>query len=184
MFVSKLKTGMATKSIFILLTALLLCSCATSYGGKRLVPGETTMHDVLHTMGTPAMRWENPDGSTKLAYARGPVGYNTFMVLIGKDQKLQHIEDVLNPKYFFRIQPGMTKDQVLRILGPSEPSWTLHFDARDQLPAQLIWEWRYCSAEREASRFRVIFDDSKDTVRSTSQRAEDCGEQAWKCRCP
>ena len=168
------------KSIFILLTALLLCSCATSYGGKRLIPGKTTMREVLHTMGTPAMQWENPNGSTQLVYARGPVGYNTFMVLIGKDQKLQHIEDVLNPNYFSLIQPGMTKDQVLRILGPSEPSWTRYSDAR----GEFVWEWRYCSAEREASRFDAVFDSRSGTVRSTSQRAEDCGKEKWRCLCP
>jgi len=174
------------KSIFIILTALLISSCATSYGGKRLVPGKTTMQNVLRTMGTPAMRWQNPDGTTQLAYARGPVGYNTFMVLIGQDQKLQHIEDVLNPEHFSLIQPGMTQDQVLRILGPSEPSWTRVFSPINGFNARndLIWEWRYCSADNEASRFDVLFDYLQGTVRSTSQRAEDCGVEKWRCLCP
>lgn len=167
------------KSIFIILTALIFSSCV-SYSGKRLIPGTANTHDVLRTMGTPEMRWQNPDGSLQLAYARGPEGFNTFMVFIGPDQKLRHIEDVLNPNNFSLIQPGMNKDQVLRILGPSEPSWTLNFDSRNEL----VWQWRYCSAEREASRFKVLFDNSKGTVRSTSQRAEDCGVEGWRCRCP
>lgn len=186
MHTTRLKFRICMRSIFIILTALLFCSCATSYGGKRFVPGKTTMHDVLHTMGNPAMRWENPDGSTQLVYARGPVGYNTFMVSIGKDQKLQNIEDVLNPRYFSLIQPGMTKDQVLHTLGPSEPSWTRTFNARSGFIARndLIWEWRYCSAAREASRFAVVFDNRTGMVRSTSQEPEDCGEEGWRCRCP
>lgn len=123
------------------------------------------------------MRWHNPDGSLQLAYPRGPAGFNTFMVLVGQGQKLQRIEGVLNPTHFSLVQPGMTKDQVLRILGPSEPSWTAYFRARDEL----VWEWRYCSVWIEASRFDVLFDGSTGTVRSTSERPEDCGEA--KCPC-
>ena len=164
------------KSIFIFSIACLCCSCA-SYSGSGLKAGNASVGDVLDTMGEPAMRWQNPDGSLQLAYPRGPAGFNTFMVLIGQDQKLQRIEGVLNPEYFSLVQPGMTKDQVLRILGPSEPAWTAYFGARDEL----VWEWRYCSVWREASRFDVLFDGSKGTVRSTMQREEYCGKE--KCPC-
>lgn len=136
------------KSIFIFLTALLLCSCA-SYSGSNLAPGKASVEDVMRTMGEPAIRWQNPDGSLQLAYPRGPAGFNTFMVLVGQDQKLQHIEGVLNPKYFFLVQPGMTKDQVLRILGPSERSWTAYFKRRDEL----VWDGviAACGERRPAS---------------------------------
>ena len=173
---SRVNVRIVLNSIFISLAAVLLCSCA-SYSGRGLTPGKASVDDVIATMGEPAMRWQNPDGSMQLAYPRGPAGFNTFMVLVGQDQKLQRIEGVLNPTYFSLIQRGMTKDQVLRILGPSEPSWTAYFKRRDEL----VWEWRYCSMWIEASRFDVLFDGSTGTVRSTSERPEDCGEA--KCPC-
>src|SRR3989338_4110607 len=100
-----------------ILSALLLAACA-SYGGIGLKPGESNLEDVLRVMGNPAMRWQDPDGSQQLAYPRG---IHTFMVQIGADGRMQRIENVMGIKTFARISSGMTKNQVLRILGPSLP---------------------------------------------------------------
>ena len=62
----------------------------------------------------------------------------------------------------------MEKDRVLCILGPSEPSWTACFKARDEV----VWEWRYCDEWNEAARFDVLFDGSKGTVRSSMSQTE------------
>jgi len=142
-----------------ILPAILLVSCA-AYDGRGLKPGESRLEDVLHIMGTPAMQWQEPDGSRQLAYPRG---IHTFMVDIGTDGRMQKIENIMNMKTFSRIQPGMTKSQVLRILGPSDPSGTAYYKARDEL----VWEWRYCDEWNVAARFEVLFDGSRETVRST-----------------
>ncbi|MDO8988971.1 MAG: hypothetical protein Q7U91_04995 [Sideroxyarcus sp.] len=156
------------KQWMVIIAALLLGACA-SYGGRGLNPGVASLDDVVRVMGQPAMRWQNEDSSTQLVYPRGPMGYHTFMVHIGADGKLQKIENVLDPKYFSRIQPGMTKDQVLHILGPSTPAWTIYFKARDEL----VWEWRYCDVSAVPARFHVLFDNSMGTVRSTLSITED-----------
>ena len=157
-------------------SALLLCACA-SYSGRGLKPGVDQLENVLEVMGQPAMRWQNPDGSVQLAYPRGPMGYHTFMVHIGSDGKLGQIENVLDEKTFSRIQPGMTKEDVLHTLGPSFSGGTAYFKARDEL----AWEWRYCNAWNAASRFYVLFDNSKATVRKTMSITESCG---WgECPC-
>lgn len=147
-----------------MLSAFLLVDCA-SYSGRGLKPGEAQLENVLSVMGDPAMRWQDSDGSLQLAYPRG---IHTFMVQIGTDGKLQRIENVMNMKTFAQIRPGMTKSLVLRILGPSEPSATANFKARDEL----VWEWRYCDEWNEAARFDVLFDSSKETVRSTMSLTE------------
>ncbi|BBJ00359.1 hypothetical protein FGKAn22_20510 [Ferrigenium kumadai] len=162
--------------VAISLTALLLCSCA-SYSGRGLKPGEASLDDVIHTMGAPAMRWQNADGAMQLAYPRGPLGFDTYMVFVGREGKLQRIENVLKPRYFSLVRVGMTKDQVLRILGPSVPAWTGYYKARDELAL----EWRYCSDWRAATRFDVLFDGSKGTVRSTFSRTESCGPGDCPC---
>ena len=139
------------------------------------------MENVLHVMGQPAMRWQNPDGSAQLAYPRGPMGFQTYMAYIGPDGKLRQIENVMDQKNFARIEAGMTKDEVLRILGPSFTGWTAYFKVRDEL----AWEWRYCDAWNEAARFDVLFDNGKATVRSTMSLTESqmglCGDA--KCLC-
>lgn len=161
-------------------SVLLLGACA-AYSGYGLKPGEDGLENILRVMGQPAMRWQDSDGSAQLAYPHGPMGYHTYMVHIGADGKLQKIENVLNEKNFARIQTGMTKEEVLRILGPSPSGWTIHFAARDEL----AWEWRYCDAWNMAARFDVLFDNSKSTVRKTLSQTESlmglCGKGSCWC---
>lgn len=145
--------------LITILQVLLLAACA-SYSGSGLKPGEARLEDVLRVMGNPAMQWQEPDGSRQLAYPRG---IHTFMVQFGPEDRMQGIENVMDMKTFARIQPGMTKEQVLHLLGPSDPSGTAYFKARDEL----AWEWRYCDAWNEPARFDVLFDASKEVVRST-----------------
>jgi hypothetical protein len=164
------------KMWMVFFAVLLLGACA-SYSGRDLKPGVDRLENVVEAMGQPAMRWQNPDGSVQLAYPRGPMGYHTYMVHIGSDGKLQQIENVLDEKNFARIQPGMTKEDVLHIIGPSYAPWTAYFKARDEL----AWEWRYCNTWNAATRFHVLFDNSKATVRKTMSITESCG---WEdCRC-
>jgi outer membrane protein assembly factor BamE (lipoprotein component of BamABCDE complex) len=162
--------------VITILSAILLVACA-SYSGRGLKPGESRLEDVLRIMGNPAIRWEDSDGSQQLAYPRG---IHTFMVYIGLDGKMQRIENVMNMKTFARIRPDLTKSQVLRILGPSEPSWSAYFKARDEL----VWEWRYCDEWNEPARFDVLFDGSKEVVRSTLSLTESqMGLCGWQGRC-
>jgi len=164
--------------LITILSAFLLVACA-SYSGRGLKPGDSRLEDVLRIMGDPAMRWQEPDGSQQLAYPRG---IHTFMVQIGADGRMQRIENVMGIKTFARISSGMTKNQVLRILGPSLPSGTAYFKARDEL----VWEWRYCDEWNEAARFDVLFDGSKEVVRSTLSLTESqmglCGDDG-RCIC-
>jgi hypothetical protein len=153
--------------LLIAFLSLLLSACA-AYSGYGLKPGVDRADDVVRAMGQPAMRLQNADGSSQLAYPRGPMGYQTYMAVVGPDEKLQSIRNVLNEKDFALIHAGMTKDEVLHILGPSFAGWTSYYKARDEL----VWEWRYCDAWNEAARFDVLFDGSKETVRSTFSQTE------------
>lgn len=150
------RTGLALVS-----APLLLAACA-SYSGAGLKPGKADLAQVEALMGKPAMRWHNADGSTQLAYPRGPAGVDTYMVEIGADGRLKSITDALEPKNLWRIKPGMTKAQVLRIAGPQTcgPSyfWRLN---------ELAWEWHYVDDLKENANFVVLFDGKTGKVRST-----------------
>ncbi|WP_313953253.1 hypothetical protein [Accumulibacter sp.] len=147
--------------------ALLVAGCA-GYSGSNLKPGVSTLPEVVASMGAPAMIWKNPDGSEQLAYPRGPVGTQTFMAFVGPDGKLQRIEKVLNTENFARVQVAMSKDEVLRILGPSGPMWTQYYSRSNTL----AWSWLFCNDWNVQEFFDVMFDGSTGVVRSTGQHPD------------
>jgi hypothetical protein len=145
-----------------------------------LKPGIATLPEVIATMGEPAMRWKDADGSEQLAYPRGPAGAHTFMAFFGADGRLQRIEGVLDMAHFSRIEPGKSdKATVLRLLGPSQPQWTAYFKARDEL----VWDWRFCNDWSQLARFSVLFDATTGIVRTTFQQPETMGQDGLTPGC-
>ena len=152
-----------------IVAAVWVAACA-SYSGRGLEPGVATIDDVVTTMGEPEMRWQDDDGRVQLAYPRGPMGTQTFMAFIDPAGRLERIEGVLDTRHFARIVAGKSDQAaVLRLLGPSQPQWTMYFEARDEL----AWEWRICDDWWKLAFFGVLFDGTTGIVRSTYQRPDD-----------
>ena len=158
-----------------LIASMLLAACA-SYSGSGLKPGEARLDEVQALMGLPALRWQDADGSIQLAYPRGPAGLESFMVKLGPDGLLQSIANVLNEQTFARIRPGITKDEVLRLIGPPDYSRSVYFKARDEL----AWEWRFREVYGNPARFAVLFDATAGTVRSTLILPEYYGRRRFR----
>lgn len=150
--------------------AALMAACA-GYSGSNLKPGASTLPEIVASMGEPAMVWKNPDGSQQLAYPRGPAGTQTFMAYVGPDGKLQRIEGVLDMAHFAKIQEGMSKDEVLRIIGPSGALWTQTYSSSNTL----AWTWLYCDTGSFQAFFDVMFDATTGIVKSTEQRPNEQG---------
>jgi hypothetical protein len=153
------------KRMLVVCVSVLMAACV-SYSGSNLKPGVSTSAEVIASMGEPAMVWKNPDGSAQLAYPRGPAGTQTFMAYIGPDGKLQRIEGVLDMAHFAKIQAGMSKEEVQRIIGPSGTLWTRTFSNSNTV----VWSWLFCDSTSLQSFFDVIFDATTGLVRSTEQR--------------
>lgn len=149
----------------------LLGACA----GLAFTPGVTSEDDVLRQWGPPAQRWAEPDGGQRLVYPRGPLGYTTWMVLLGADGRLRSAANVLTEEEFAQVRAGESQEQILRRFGP--PSWIQHFDQRNEL----VWEWRYCDQWTHPARFNVLFDSTTGLVRSTLQLEEDLGRRSGFC---
>lgn len=130
-------------------------------------------------MGPPTLRWQYPDGSIQLAYPRGPAGIHTFMVKIGPDGRLKSKENVLDEAGLARIRPGMTEEQVLRVLGPLDYSRSAYFKARNEL----VWDWRACTYNLNIQRLYVLFDATAGTVRSAMTRDELFGREGITMPC-
>ncbi len=156
-----------------------LAGCA-SYAGRDLKPGASTLPEIVASMGSPAMRWKDPDGREQLAYPRGPAGTQTFMVFVAAGGRLERIEPVLNVEHFARIEAGKSdKESVLRLLGPSNPTQTAYFKARNEL----VWEWRFCDSWNQVAWFDVLFDGTTGVVRTTAQRPELVGHGGHPVSC-
>ena len=153
----------------VVLCVSALSACA-SYSGGSLKPGQSTLPDVRAAMGEPALQWVNPDQSMQLSYPRGPAGFHSYMVYLDPAGRVTRVQNVMDPASFYRIEPGMSEEQVLRILGPSVPAWTNYFAAR----RELVWEWRYCNEFSQSSRFDVLFDGDSHKVRTSYGSPELC----------
>ena len=144
--------------------ALLGLAACTTPGPSRLTPGASTQSDVENRLGRPAKIWKNADGSQQLAFPTGPEGTQTFMVFIAPDGKLQRIVGVLNEQFFGLIQPGMTQEQVLRLLGPAGAPATPY-----RRSDTFAWTWLYCQSQNVMQYFDVNFDAGTGLVRSAGQ---------------
>jgi hypothetical protein len=166
----------AAKRGLAILGAVCVAACA-GYGGSDLKPGASTRPEIVGSMGRPTLAWKNPDGSEQLAYPRGPKSTQTFMVYLGPDGKLQHIEQVLVDAQFHRIRNGMHKDEVLRILGPSGEKWTQFYSRRNEL----AWSWLFCNSWNVQEFFDVMFDADTGVVRTTGRHPDLRGWREPSC---
>ena len=149
----------------ILAFALAAAGCA-SYDGYNLKPGTSHEDEARRTMGAPAVEFASADGSRTLAYPRGPLGLQTFMVDVGPDRTVKAVRQVLGDDVFNRIRPGMTQDEVLRLIGP--PGDEMEFPRMQQVS----WEWRYKDTWNYIAIFSVNFDRQGLVVSKFSRRIE------------
>lgn len=149
-----------------ILLASLLAACANTVDRT---PVNLGIVDIEQRMGPPVMRWHDAAGGETLVYPEGPQGYRTWFVRSDATARIVSRKNVLVAEQFAKIQPQMSEEDVLRLLGPPVPQWTTYFKARDEL----VWEWRYCNEWSEPARFDVMFDGTTRRVRSTYAASED-----------
>ena len=149
----------------IALCLALVAGCA-SYSGMGLEPGVATEAEVRATMGRPAVEFTREDGGRTLAYPRGPLGTQTYMADLGRDGRLAAIRPVLSDDTFWRIQPGMTRADILHLLGP--PGDTMAFSLSDTDS----WEYRYMDTWGYLAIFSVTFNREGIVVGKFSRRID------------
>jgi hypothetical protein len=116
-----------------LLAALVLAGCA-SPNPAGLKPG-ASVDEIRTQMGTPRATYALSNGGTRLEF-RGS-GARTYMVDVDASGRLVSWVQVLNENNFGNIEAGMTREEVLKILGqPDDVSnvgrqrdeiWSYHF---------------------------------------------------------
>jgi outer membrane protein assembly factor BamE (lipoprotein component of BamABCDE complex) len=155
------------KAIFAFLCAVLAFGCdqqgrfSEEPALSKLAKGVSTEGDVRNAMGKPDTVWEEEKGDRVLEYPRGPNGVKTWIFDIGADGKLRDWRQVLTEDYFRRVQPGMSMDEVRRLLG--RPRSTVQFRNRHEE----VWDWLYQDGGSRRL-FQVHFDISSRQVRMST----------------
>lgn len=138
------------------LCALLLTGCATPDRDARLQPGVSNEAQVLALYGQPRRVWPEPDGGRTLEYSSQPMGRHAYMVRLGAEGRLLHVQDGLSAASRARIEPGMTPEQVSRILGSERSRVYYRHSGED------VWDW---TVEPDQAgyglRFNVHFKDGR-----------------------
>ena len=117
------------------LCATLLAGCATPDRDARLQPGISREADIVAAYGAPGRIWPEADGRRTLVYSSQPMGHHAYLVRLGADGRLLSVEDGLSPDNRARIEPGMTPEQVSRLLGQERTRVFFHLSGED------VWDW-------------------------------------------
>jgi hypothetical protein len=133
--------------------------------GEHMIKiGQSNAEDVKKVYGLPDDIWEQEDGTKVYFFPKGPEGARTFAITMSKDDKVAAIEQVLTEKNFAKVQPGMAKDDVRRLLG--KPRSTEFF----QLKNEDVWDYRYLVDANNTRIFNVHVDRATGKVTTTSSQ--------------
>lgn len=149
--------------MFAWLLALLGCEPRMS----ELEPGVSTAAEVKRIMGAPTFEWKAPDGTVTREFPRGPSGSVTYMADLGPDGVLKGIRQVLAEGYFAKIRPGLSQEEVRRLIG--RPAETMPFP----LKQEEVWSWKFAPGSGEKWHFHVHFDLEGRVVAATRNRVEE-----------
>ncbi|MCP5283429.1 MAG: hypothetical protein H6933_00875 [Burkholderiaceae bacterium] len=123
----------------LLPAASLLAACA----GPGLTPlqGGLSESELTQRWGTPTGRYTLGSG-TRLEYALGPAGRETWMVDLDAQGRVAQWRQVLDWRHLERVQgslPGMSTDELLRTLGRAS-----HVRSGGRQGGE-VWSWRHDS---------------------------------------
>jgi outer membrane protein assembly factor BamE (lipoprotein component of BamABCDE complex) len=143
------------------LTAITMSGCDADKLSK-LRPGTTKSSEVRKLMGEPNLEWLEEDGTRTWEYPRTPEGIVNHMLVIGPDNVLREVRQVLTAENFARIKPGMNREQVRRLLG--RPAHERYFSLRQER----VWDWKTKVEAGMEWYFNVHFDEAGIVTRTSA----------------
>ena len=133
-----------------LAAAALLAGCAALAPGG-LPPG-SPIAQARGAFGGPTGEYALPGGGTRLEFAQGAFGRQTYMLDYDAGGRLVRSEQVLDPAHFATIVPGMSADEVRMRLG--RPAGTFY------IGWQKLRVWNYRFFQGDCVLFQVSIDDA------------------------
>lgn len=153
----------------LLLTLLMGLASCDQQAISELEEGVSTEADVREKFGPPEAVWDGPDGAQVYEYNRQPAGYQNWQITIGPDGKMAALRQVLNPRTFALVQPGMPMEDVRRLLG--KPMKITAYELKREV--HYDWRWRDGPNESDSQVFTVIFSPDLRVISTMSVRDPD-----------
>ena len=132
---------------------------------NELEEGVSLEADVRARFGEPEKTWDARDmaslpfpgaaaepGARTLEFNRQPAGNVNYMITIGPDGRMTALRQVLTPQNFAKVLPGMSMEQVRKMLG--KPMKVTPY----ALKRETHYDWRYLSPPSTPRIFTVVFD--------------------------
>lgn len=142
---------------------------------NELEEGVATEGDVRARFGEPEKIWEAQDmaslpqpgaaaapGARTLEYNRQPAGHVNYMITIGPDGRMTALRQVLTPQNFASVLPGMSMEQVRKMLGKPMKVTTY------ALTQETHYDWRYLAAPTTPMVFTAVFGPDLKVLRTLS----------------
>jgi outer membrane protein assembly factor BamE (lipoprotein component of BamABCDE complex) len=130
--------------------------------------GVSNRADVLRLMGQPeSVRKESAGtwaGADLLEYSGQPEGTQNWQIVVGSDDTVKDVRQLLVPENFAKVFPGMGLDDVRGLLGKPAKVNTYALS-----PNRFV-EWRYMQPPNEVMIFTVEIDPQQRVVKSGSAR--------------
>ena len=145
----------------LLAISLVAAACA----GPGSLAGKSEA-DLRASLGAPAAEYPNADGSRTLAFPQGSFGPQTYMAEVAPGGTVRGVRPALGEDTFQRINPGMTRDEVLRLIGP--PQEAMDFPRQ----RELSFEYRFRDAWGYPALFYVNFDPRGIVVSKLTRRID------------
>ena len=136
----------------------------------KIKPGITTAAEVRSSMGEPGTIHWNNDGTATWEYSRQPSGVECYMISFDRSQIVSAVEQVLTDSTYAKVGKGLSKDDVLRLLG--QPATKTPFENL----GEEIWSWHITGElPGEETYFDVHFDLRHGAVNKAGKRVEQRG---------
>jgi len=151
-----------TGAVTLWAAVLAASSCGVLHPPGALPPG-TSIDEARHSMGGPTGEFALPNGGTRLEFARGSFGRQTFMLDFDANGRLFSNQQVLTPNMFATIKPGMSQVDVLSRIG--RPAFVFPVGWQ-QLQ---VWNYRFGGLEGDCFVFQVSISNSTRVVTEAGQ---------------
>ena len=142
-------------TIMLLALSVLLCACVAPVPSSSIIGLDKA--SLEKQLGKPQRQGVYSEGE-RWDYSRGHYGVFTYFVYLDSNGIVSRYEQVLSEKNFALIKPGMTKADVIQIIGEA-PKY--HSIARGR-----GYVWSYRNLSHECIWFQIEF-DPEHVVRST-----------------
>ncbi|MBL8448990.1 MAG: hypothetical protein JNM32_03585 [Dechloromonas sp.] len=155
---------LATAAAAIIGTLLPACDALNL---QELKLGVSTSSEVRARMGNPSAEFLNDDGTVTWEYNRQPNGIECPMLSFDANGVLVRIEQALSAENQARVRPGMSQDEIRRLLGKPGKVEVFH-NLQEE-----IWDWRVAGTmATEEAHFHVHFNLGDGRVKTTSRRIQ------------